>query len=163
MDASAHDLHGAAHFGKSRTCVIADLILGWQAALDLIVDRRQRIQGAEALIEGIIWKFFGFLMASVALRAGSDCQQGADSEKLRDPQGTSDFQTFHGTTHILHAAEGETSLHADARQGIGRLRLALPDRPQITGRLQFPAHLFSHLRGGVLRELVDDLCIFESF
>ena len=72
-------------------------------------------------------------------------------------------QTFHGTTHILHAAEGETSLHADARQGIGRLRLALPDRPQITGRLQFPAHLFSHLRGGVLRELVDDLCIFESF
>ena len=54
-------------------------------------------------------------------------------------------------------------LHADARQGIGRLRLALPDRPQITGRLQFPAHLFSHLRGGVLRELVDDLCIFESF
>lgn len=43
MDASAHDLHGAAHFGKSRTCVIADLILGWQAALDLIVDRRQRI------------------------------------------------------------------------------------------------------------------------
>ena len=49
------------------------------------------------------------------------------------------------------------------RQGIGRLRLALPDRPQITGRLQFPAHLFSHLRGGVLRELVDDLCIFESF
>lgn len=60
MDASAHDLHGAAHFGKSRTCVIADLILGWQAALDLIVDRRQRIQGAEALIKGIIWKFFGF-------------------------------------------------------------------------------------------------------
>ena len=91
MDASAHDLHGAAHFGKSRTCVIADLILGWQAALDLIVDRRQRIQGAEALIKGIIWKFFGFLMASVALRAGSDCQQGADSEKLRDPLGNFRF------------------------------------------------------------------------
>ena len=73
MDATAHDLHGAAHFGKSRTCVIADLILGWQAALDLIVDRRQRIQGAEALIKGIIWKFFGFLMASVGQRlsAGS--------------------------------------------------------------------------------------------
>ena len=110
MDASAHDLHGAAHFGKSRTCVIADLILGWQAALDLIVDRRQRIQGAEALIKGIIWKFFGFLMASVALRAGSDCQQGADGEKLRDPQGTSDFQTFQRTTHIFDAAKGNISL-----------------------------------------------------
>ena len=48
---------------------------------------------------------------------GSDCQQGADREKLRDPQGTSDFQTFHGTTHILHAAEGETSLPCGRASG----------------------------------------------
>ena len=163
MDASAHDLHGAAHFGKSRTCVIADLILGWQTALDLIVDRRQRIQGAEALIKGIIWKFFGFLMASVALRAGSDCQQGADREKLRDPQGTSGFPDVSWNHAHPSRRRRRDFPHADARQGIGRLRLALPDRPQITGRLQFPAHLFSHLRGGVLRELVDDLCISRCF
>lgn len=164
MDASAHDLHGAAHFGKSRTCVIADSSSDGRQLLDLIVDRRQRIQGAEALIKGIIWKFFGFLMASVALRAGSDCQQGADSEKLRDPQGTSDFQTVSWNhAHPSRRRRRDFPSCGRASRAFGRLRLALPDRPQITGRLQFPAHLFSHLRGGVLRELVDDLCIFESF
>lgn len=164
MDASAHDLM------ERRTLASP----GLASSLTSSSDGRQRLislltgvsgsRAAEALIKGIIWKFFGFLMASVALRAGSDCQQGADGEKLRDPQGTSDFQTFHGTTHILHAAEGETSLHAGRASGHRSSPSGiLPDRPQITGRLQFPAHLFSHLRGGVLRELVDDLCIFESF
>ena len=89
--------------------------------LILIVDRRQRIRGAEALIKGIIWKFFGFHGVRSSAR-GSDCQQGADSEKLRIPRELPDFQTFHGTTHILHAAERETSPSCGRASGIGRLR-----------------------------------------
>ena len=84
MDASAHDLHGAAHFGKSRTCVIGDLIFSENTAGDLTVDICQRFQRPEHLIKRIVRQLCIFRVTAVVFRTRRACQKSADGEEFHN-------------------------------------------------------------------------------
>ena len=73
--------------------VIAHLILGEDAALDLVVYGSQGFQGAEQLFQGVVGKF-RVLVAAVGLDSGGGGHQGAGGQKFGDAQGASNVQTL---------------------------------------------------------------------
>ena len=79
--------------------VVADLVLGKDAAADLRGDARKRLEIAEKTGQGIL-RVVGVLGTSVGLGPGGVLEQDADPQKLGGIQASADRESFERSVYL---------------------------------------------------------------
>ena len=84
MDPVVGRADGTAHAAEGRACVVAYLLLGKNAAADLLGEGSAGLQGGKEGIQGIRFRLPPVILPRVLLRLPGRLQESADVEKLRD-------------------------------------------------------------------------------
>ena len=160
VNAVVGNFYAAAHMHQSAAGVIADLILGKDAAADLRGERSQRLQALEHAVKGIL-SGISALVAGICFDTVGIFKKSGNGKQLGNSQRASDLQALQGAPHILHASKGNVSLLEKAGEGISCLGLHMTDLINIFRWEKVFAQVFSHRGRSLLGQLVDDLVIFK--
>ena len=162
MDPVSGNLHVSSNLAEVAACIITDLIFWEDASADLCCKRSQWFQCLEHPVQRVRERITA-LTSGISFDTIGVLKKAADGKKFTNPQRTSDFQTFQRTTHIFDAAKGNISFLEKTGKCISGLSLHMSDFINICGWLQLPADFFSHGRGSLVCQHIDDFIIFKCF